>query len=42
MQAPDSAPTGDYVAYAGVSGTGDFDCVLSDLAQAAWRIEPGR
>ncbi|HUT04375.1 MAG TPA: FG-GAP-like repeat-containing protein [bacterium] len=42
MQVPDSAPTGDYIAYAGIFGTGDFGCVLSDLAQSTWRIQPGK
>jgi hypothetical protein len=38
-QVPDSAPIGQYMAYAAIFGPGDFDCVLSDMAQVAWRIE---
>jgi len=40
IEVPDSAPTGDYTAYAGIFGPADFGCVLSEMAQAAWRIEP--
>ena len=42
LQVPNRPPSGDYVAYAGIFGSDDFGCVLSDVAQATWRIEPSK